>query len=61
MGIQLLGSDPYRYEEFATAWATYCAGGFTSVIDSVFALRDGAAAQDKMMRSDFFGKILLEP
>ena len=61
MGLQLLGSDPYRYDEFAPAWDTYCSAGFTSVVDSVFPLRDGAAAQDKMLRSDFFGKILLEP
>ena len=61
MGLQLLGSDPYRYDEFAPAWDAYCSAGFTSVVDSVFPLRDGAAAQDKMLRSDFFGKILLEP
>ena len=34
---------------------------FDAVVDSVFPLADGAAAQDKMLRSDFFGKILLEP
>jgi NADPH:quinone reductase-like Zn-dependent oxidoreductase len=61
MGIQILGSDPYRYSEFAEAWAVYTGGGFESVVDSVFPLAEAAAAQDKMMRSDFFGKILLEP
>lgn len=61
MGIQILGSDPYRYAEFAEAWNLYTTAGFTSVVDSVFPLAGGAAAQDKMMRSDFFGKILLEP
>ena len=61
MGIQILGSDPYRYDEFAAAWSIYCGGNFQAPIDSVFALADAAAAQDKMLRSDFFGKILLEP
>lgn len=61
MGIQILGSDPYRYEEFAEAWATYCDGSFQSPVDSVFPLAEGAAAQEKMLRSDFFGKIVLEP
>ncbi|HRE03021.1 MAG TPA: zinc-binding dehydrogenase [Ilumatobacteraceae bacterium] len=61
MGIQILGSDPYRYEEFGSAWHTYCHGGFESAIDSVFPLAEGAAAQQKMERSDFFGKILLKP
>jgi NADPH:quinone reductase-like Zn-dependent oxidoreductase len=61
MGIQILGSDPYRYHEFAEAWAAYTAGGFQAPIDSVFALRDGAEAQDKMLRADFFGKIVLQP
>ena len=61
MGIQILGSDPYRYDEFVEAWKVYCAGSFAAPIDSVFALSDAAAAQDKMLRSDFFGKILLQP
>jgi NADPH:quinone reductase-like Zn-dependent oxidoreductase len=30
-------------------------------IDSEFALSDAAEAQDKMMQSDFFGKIILRP
>lgn len=61
MGIQILGSDPYRYEEFADAWSVYCEGGFQAAVDSVFALADGAEAHRKMERSDFFGKIVLEP
>jgi NADPH:quinone reductase-like Zn-dependent oxidoreductase len=60
-GIQIRGSDPYRYDEFGPAWELYCAGDFHSVIDSVFPLADGAEAQEKMLRSDFFGKILLAP
>jgi NADPH:quinone reductase-like Zn-dependent oxidoreductase len=61
MGISIIGSDPYRYDEFAQAWTVYCNGSFQAPVDSVFALRDGADAQDKMMASDFFGKIVLEP
>jgi NADPH:quinone reductase-like Zn-dependent oxidoreductase len=61
MGIQILGSDPYRYDEFARAWDVYTSHDFQAVVDSVFPLAEGAAAQDKMVRSDFFGKIVLEP
>lgn len=61
MGIQILGSDAYRPHEFAEAWSMYCSNGFHTPIDSVFPLSEGAAAQDKMLRNDFFGKILLEP
>lgn len=61
MGLQILGSDPYRYEEFAPAWSTYCSGDFRSVVDSIFPLSDGAAAQDKLLSGDCFGKIILEP
>ncbi len=61
MGIQILGSDPYRYDEFAEAWAVYTSSGMTSVVDSVHALADAATAQQKMMSSDFFGKIILQP
>jgi NADPH:quinone reductase-like Zn-dependent oxidoreductase len=61
MGISIIGSDPYRYEEFAQAWSVYCCSSFQAPVDSVFALCDGADAQDKMMASDFFGKIVLEP
>jgi NADPH:quinone reductase-like Zn-dependent oxidoreductase len=61
MGLRLLGSDPWRYEEFGPAWEKYCASNFTSVIDSVFALSDGYEAQEKLHSGDFFGKIILEP
>jgi NADPH:quinone reductase-like Zn-dependent oxidoreductase len=61
MGLQLLGSDPYRYDEFAPAWATYCSGNFQAPIDTVYPLSQGAAAQDQMLRGEFFGKIVLEP
>ncbi|MCU1401216.1 MAG: putative oxidoreductase [Acidimicrobiales bacterium] len=61
MGISIIGSDPYRYSEFGAVWREFTSGNFHTPIDSVFALADGAAAQDKMLRGDFFGKILLEP
>ena len=61
MGISIIGSDPYRHDEFATAWNLYAGGRFQASVDSVFALRDGADAQDKMLSSEFFGKIVLEP
>jgi NADPH:quinone reductase-like Zn-dependent oxidoreductase len=60
-GIKILGSDPYLPREMGPLWATFCAGEFEVVIDSEFALVDGAEAQDKMLASDFFGKILLKP
>ncbi len=61
MGIRILGSDPYRYEEFGAAWRVYCDGDFVAPVDSVFPLAEGAAAQEKMLAADFFGKIVLEP
>ncbi len=60
-GISIIGSDGYAHGEFAAAWNVYCSGAFRAPVDSVFALRDGADAQEKMLRSDFFGKIVLEP
>ena len=60
-GIKILGSDPYRPEEFGPVWGTFCGADFTAAIDSVFDLVDAADAQAKMLASDFFGKILLKP
>ena len=61
MGIQLLGSDPYRPEEFAPAWQEFCRGGYQVVVDSSFPLAEAGAAQDKMQNNDVVGKILLKP
>jgi len=61
MGIKLLGSDPYRFEEFPGAWASYCAGDFDPVIDEEFALSDGAAAQKKLEEGACVGKLILKP
>jgi NADPH:quinone reductase-like Zn-dependent oxidoreductase len=60
MGIRILGVDAYRHDEFAPAWDAFC-GGLQAVVDSEFALADAAVAQQKMLDSDFFGKILLRP
>ena len=60
-GIKIIGSDPYRPEEFGPVWDEFCEGDFEVVIDSEFALADAAEAQAKMLSSDFFGKIILKP
>ena len=60
-GATIVGSGPYRPEEFGPVWETFRTGAFEVVIDSVFELAQAAGAQDKMLRSDFFGKILLRP
>ncbi len=61
MGLKILGSDPYRHEEFAQAWKQYCRGDFQPMVDSAFPLQEGAAAQEKLLSGDFFGKIVLQP
>ncbi len=62
-GLRIMGSDPYRPDEMGPLWNTFCDGlaevRFVAVIDSEFELADAAAAQQKMLESDFFGKILL--
>ncbi len=64
-GIKIMGSDPYRPDEMAPLWDTFCegvaSGNFEAIIDSRFPLTDAAAAQQKMLESNFFGKILLIP
>jgi NADPH:quinone reductase-like Zn-dependent oxidoreductase len=60
-GISIIGSDPYRPEEFGPVWSDFCAGNYEVVIDSVCPLAEAAAAQSKMVTNDFFGKILLQP
>ncbi len=60
-GITIVGSDPYRPEEFGPAWKTFCDARFEVAIDSVYPLAEAGAAQDKMLSGDFFGKILLRP
>ncbi len=61
LGLQILGSDPYRPEEFGTVWETYCSGNFVAPIDSVLPLAEAAIAQERLLAGDYFGKILLRP
>jgi len=60
-GISIIGSDPYRPEEFGPVWDLFCAGDFPSLVDSVFPLAEAGAAQEKLARNDVFGKIILHP
>lgn len=62
MGLRIIGSDPWRYEEFAPAWAEYCAnaGRFEAVVDSVYPLAEAGAAQEKLLSGNFFGKIIID-
>ena len=39
-GIKILGSDPYRPEEFGPVWDKFCSANFEVVIDSEFDLAD---------------------
>ena len=39
----------------------FCSADFEVVIDSEFGLAEAGQAQDKMMQSNFFGKIVLKP
>lgn len=60
-GISILGSDPYRPEEFGPVWDRFCAGDFDVHVDSTFPLAEAANAQQKLLSNDVFGKILLTP
>jgi NADPH:quinone reductase-like Zn-dependent oxidoreductase len=60
-GIRILGSDPYRPDEFEPVWNRFCDGAFDVVIDSVFPLAHAAEAQQKLLSNDVFGKIILQP
>jgi NADPH:quinone reductase-like Zn-dependent oxidoreductase len=61
MGITIKGADTYHPSEFPEVWHLFCNADFDVVIDSEFELADAALAQEKMLSSDFFGKILLRP
>ena len=60
-GLRIMGSDPYRPEEFGPVWEMYCRGDFVAPVDSVLALAEAGAAQERLLAGDFFGKILLRP
>ncbi|MGH8863124.1 MAG: zinc-binding dehydrogenase [Burkholderiales bacterium] len=61
MGIRIMGSDSYRYEEFGRVLAFYWQGGFKQIIDSQFALAEVGDAQRRMESEDLAGKILIRP
>ncbi|MGI9622995.1 MAG: zinc-binding dehydrogenase [Acidimicrobiales bacterium] len=60
-GIKILGSDPYGPDEMGPLWDTFCNGDFEVIIDSEYPLEAAGEAQQKMLASDFFGKIILRP
>jgi NADPH:quinone reductase-like Zn-dependent oxidoreductase len=60
-GISIIGSDPYRYEEFAQAWSVYCQLAPTPVVAEQYALADLGAAQERMASGAFFGKLVVRP
>ena len=60
-GISIIGSDPYGPDEMGPLWDRFCQGDFEAIVDSEFPLADAGAAQQKMLESDFFGKIILRP
>ncbi len=60
-GLSVLGSDPYRHEEFAPAWANYCKKGFSAEVDSIMPLEAASEAHSRLAAGEAFGKILLRP
>jgi NADPH:quinone reductase-like Zn-dependent oxidoreductase len=60
-GISIIGSDPYRYREFAEAWEVYTSLAPAAVVADELALVDAAEAHRRMESGDFFGKLLLRP
>ena len=59
--ISILGSDAYRPDEFAPAWAAFCDGDFAVAIDREYGLDEAGAAQEQLLAGDLFGKIVLRP
>ena len=61
MGIRIIGSDSYSYEEFERAVSLCWAGGFQQTIDSIFPLAAAGEAQRRMDSPELTGKVLLKP
>lgn len=57
----ILGSGPYRPEEFGTWWRHFCDRRFPQVIDAEYALADAGEAQLRLEHNEVFGKIVLRP
>jgi NADPH:quinone reductase-like Zn-dependent oxidoreductase len=60
-GVSIIGSDPYRYAEFAEAWAVYCQLAPTPVVAATFELTELAAAQSLLEGGSVFGKVVVRP
>jgi len=60
-GISIIGSDPYRPEEFGPLWDRFCERRFPVAIDSEYPLADAGVAQQQLLSNDVFGKIILRP
>jgi NADPH:quinone reductase-like Zn-dependent oxidoreductase len=60
-GISIIGSDPYRYREFADAWKVYCELRPPATVDTELPLADAAEAHRRMEAGTFFGKLVLRP
>jgi NADPH:quinone reductase-like Zn-dependent oxidoreductase len=61
MGIRIIGSDSYTYEEFERALDFYWRGGFQQAIDSTYPLAEAGNAQRRMDSPELTGKVLLKP
>jgi len=60
-GMQLLGSDPYPYAEFAEMLAFTLTAGFDPVIDATYPLDEMVEAQRRLEAGDVLGKVILVP
>jgi NADPH:quinone reductase-like Zn-dependent oxidoreductase len=61
MGLQVLGSDPYRPDEVPRILAAAWSEPMPSLVDRVFPLDDAAHAHEIMEAGDFCGKLVLVP
>ena len=59
--LSILGTTMGSPQEFASMLILYEAGRLKPVVDSVFPLRDAAAAHSRMDQGQQFGKIVLVP
>lgn len=60
-GLRFLGSDPYDRREFGPMLERYWSSGFSTPVDSEFALAEAADAQRHMESRRATGKIVLVP
>jgi NADPH:quinone reductase-like Zn-dependent oxidoreductase len=60
-GIRMLGSDPYRYEEFGPFLNRFWSDGYEVVIDAELPLTEVAEAHRRMERGAVSGKLVIKP